>query len=850
MASKTDNKKKSAKGAKNSGKKAPAKKKNSGLNDEQKKIVRVLFGVVCAILCALSAIALISFIFTWKADQSLLDNPNFSANSVEAGNAVGKIGFKSANFLVSRILGVGAFFIPFFLGAIAVKALKIKEVRLFRCFLLCAFGSVVISVFFAWLAEFFPIGRWFANGPGGLYGGAAAEWLTSMLGTIGAGATVLFALLVWLTFITRRIVLWIDRMATRPRRARKSEIENSEEREVLEIEPDGLDNSDNSDSLDDPDDGSIVEEEGESDDLTPWYAKAVSDEGDNPASMMDGEEEIPDMPAEIAAESDLDSDPDGSSDREEEGGEEDEVSLVVESDPSAFLETLSAEEQEHLFNPRLDLSRYEFPSLGLLEDYRDKWYEMSKDELEKNKRKIVNALGSYKISVESIVAKVGPTVTLYKIHLATGIKIAQVKRLEEDLAMSLGAKGVRVLVLDDAVGIEVANERASVVPLKMVLNSPQFKEKSSRMELPVAMGINVTNEPFFFDLAKTPHLLIAGATGTGKSVGLNALIASLLFTKHPAEMKLVMVDPKRVELDFYRALEKHYLAMTPDAEESVITDTRKVVDTLNSLVQEMEDRYEVLKQAKVRKITEYNDKFLARRLNPLKGHKYMPYIVVIIDEFADLLMTVGKEIETPIARLAQKARAVGIHLVIATQRPTTDVITGTIKANFPSRIAFKVMSAVDSKTILDQSGAQRLIGRGDMLAVVSGMDLDRVQCALIETEEVEAVTNFIGSQRGYEHAFFLPEVADESESEAVKSVDLNKRDALFEEAARVIVMNNQGSTSLLQRKLGVGYAKAGRLMDQLEMAGIVGPYCGSKAREVLITDLDSLDRKIRQIDNS
>ena len=433
-------------------------------------------------------------------------------------------------------------------------------------------------------------------------------------------------------------------------------------------------------------------------------------------------------------------------------------------------------------------------------------------------------------------------------HIATTHKAA-VKRLEEDIAMSMAAKGVRVLVLEGAIGIEVANERASVVPLKMILNSPQYREKSAKMELPIALGITVTNEPFFVDLAKMPHLLVAGATGQGKSVGLNCIITSLLFAKHPAEMKFVMVDPKKVELDFYRKLEKHYLAELPDAEEAVITDTTKVVHTLKSLCIEMEERYELLRKAGTRKITEYNEKFLNRRLNPLKGHKFLPYIVVVIDEFADLLMTAGREIEEPIARLAQKARAVGIHLVIATQRPTTDVITGTIKANINSRIAFKVNSAVDSKTIIDTSGAQRLIGRGDMLVIYPGEEMVRVQCALIDTAEIDRITEFIGQQRGYDHAFYLPEYVEEGEEGAASSVNLTKRDGLFEEAAKIVVQTQQGSTSLLQRKLNLGYNRAGRLIDQLEAAGIVGPSNGSKSRDVLVTDFDTLDRIIMSLDH-
>ena len=519
----------------------------------------------------------------------------------------------------------------------------------------------------------------------------------------------------------------------------------------------------------------------------------------------------------------------------------------MEQSDNDFLANLTEEEKDHLFDPRLDLPNYEMPSLAVLHDYRDKWYEVSLSELEKNKQRIVNALANYKIGVSGITASKSPTVTLYKIHLAEGIKVAQVRSREEDIAISLGTKGVRVVTLTDAVGIEVPNERASVVPLKSVLNSPQFKE--AKMELPLALGITVTNEPFFLDLAKMPHLLVAGATGMGKSVGLNCIIASLLFCKHPAEIKFVMVDPKRVELSLYSKLEKHYLAKLEGEDEAIITDTKKVITTLKSLCEEMENRYELMRQADVRQIKDYNAKFLNRKLNPNNGHKFMPYIVVVIDEFADLITTAGREIEEPIARLAQKARAVGIHLVLATQRPTTDIITGNIKANFNSRIAFRVNSSVDSKTIIDTPGANRLIGRGDMLVIAPNMDLTRVQCALIETDEVKDLATFIQDQRGYSQPFPLPEPEDETGDGGGGDVDLRRRDKLFEEAAKIVVQTQQGSVSLLQRKLDIGYPRAGKIIEQLEAAGIVGPFEGSKARAVLISDFDTLDRKLESLDH-
>ena len=479
----------------------------------------------------------------------------------------------------------------------------------------------------------------------------------------------------------------------------------------------------------------------------------------------------------------------------------------------------------------------------ILEEYRDQISRVSKDELEKNNRKIVTTLKNYKIDIAKISARIGPTVTLYEIVPAPGVRVSQIKRLEEDIALSLAARGVRVVTLvgTNAIGIEVANEKPSIVSMRSVLEDPRFR--NAKYELPVVLGRTISNEVLSFDLAKMPHLLVAGATGQGKSVGLNAIITSLLYRKHPSEMKFVLVDPKKVELSLYEPLEKHYLAKLPDADEAIITDTQKVIYTLKSLCKLMDHRYDLLKAASVRNVREYNEKFLSRRLNPYKGHEYMPYIVVIIDEFADLLMTAGREIEEPIARLAQLARAIGIHLVIATQRPTTNIITGTIKANFPARIAFRVISGVDSKTILDQTGANQLIGRGDML-FYTGSDLTRVQCAFIDTPEVERLTQFISRQPGFGGAFLLPEYEPEDGGVGLpmkNEGDAQGYDSLIKEAARLIVREQQGSASLLQRKMSLGYPRCARIMDQLEELGIVGPSEGSKARQVRVTSLESLE---------
>ncbi|MBR5736683.1 MAG: DNA translocase FtsK 4TM domain-containing protein [Bacteroidales bacterium] len=833
----------SAKGKKTADKKKkkPVKKKAAvkrpRLSDEQKSIIRIVMGVLFAIFCIFTAASLISYAFNWSADQSLKSDPELWQSYVSANNVCGKLGYQWADFLFAKLFGVGAFFVPVFIGLLAVACFRIRKVRVFRAFILSLFGCIVFSVIAAYISSFFGGETLFSTGAGGSYGHLSNEWLCSMTGRLGAGAVLLFLLFLWLILLTRKVALWFDKFIYDTFHREKKPVEQPAGEEEEEEDEDEMEEEDEDSDI--PDEKLFVSDEEEEDPFEPAVAEDEPAPIDADDFFVQEPEELeePVKVAEVVAPPVKPAQPEAS-----------DVELVVETDNNDFLENLSEEEKDHIYDPRLDLSHYTFPGMNLLEDYRNLQYEVSREELEKNKVRIVNSLSCYKIKVESITAKRGPTVTLYRIRLAEGVRIATVKKLEEDIAMSLGAKGVRVLTLSDAIGIEVANEHPSVVPLKAVLNSPQFAEQSAKMELPVALGITVTSEPFFMDLARMPHLLVAGATGTGKSVGLNAIITSLLYTKHPSELKFVMVDPKKVELDFYRLLEKHYLAKLPDEEEPIITDTNKVVRTLKSLCIEMDNRYELLRIAGERKITEYNEKFLRRQLNPLKGHAFMPYIVVVIDEFADLLMTAGREVEEPIARLAQKARAVGIHLVIATQRPTTDVITGTIKANFISRIAFKTYSSVDSKTILDQPGANRLIGRGDMLVVYPGIDVTRVQCALIETAEVDRVTKFINGQKGYDHAFFLPDV-DEEESEASGPPDLHRRDKLFEDAAKIVVQSQQGSTSLLQRKLGIGYNKAGRLIDQLEAAGIVGPFNGSKARPVLVTDFDTLDKILERLDN-
>ena len=527
----------------------------------------------------------------------------------------------------------------------------------------------------------------------------------------------------------------------------------------------------------------------------------------------------------------------------EENTEEEELKIEVKAAAQEdVVETLSQElvEKYGAFDPTLELSEFKFPTLDLLKDYGGSSITIDEDELEINKNKIIETLRNYKIEIAKIKANIGSTVTLYEIVPAAGVRISKIKNLEDDIALSLSALGIRIIAPipgKGTVGIEVPNQKPSIVSMRSVIASQRFQK--AEMELPIAIGKTISNETFVVDLAKMPHMLMAGATGQGKSVGLNAVLTSLLYKKHPAEVKFVLVDPKKVELNIYNKIERHYLAKLPDAEDAIITDNTKVIHTLNSLCIEMDNRYELLKNAMCRNLKEYNAKFKARKLNPDDGHAFLPYIVLVVDEFADLIMTAGKEVETPIARLAQLARAIGIHLIIATQRPSVNVITGIIKANFPARIAFRVTSKIDSRTILDSGGADQLIGRGDML-YTQGNDLTRIQCAFVDTPEVEKIAEYIGSQKAYPEAHLLPEFIGE-ESTAL-DIDASDRDALFREAAEVIVTAQQGSASLLQRKLKLGYNRAGRIIDQMEAAGIVGPFEGSKARQVLIPDLTTLEQ--------
>jgi S-DNA-T family DNA segregation ATPase FtsK/SpoIIIE len=795
---------------------------------EDKSALRIILGLVFGALTLFSFVALLSYMFTWAEDQSLLSQGKAILGDAEsfARNGGGKVGFLYANLLITKLFGFGAFAIPFLFLALTFYCLKIHKFNLLRILLVAIFGSVATSLLCSYICGFTNLTNLFGSGAGGSYGEIAVKWLISMLGKTGAGCVVVIIFFGWLVLINPKIAGRFDKIVRNP--------DFDKEPEPVPVAA--------------PDIAEAAEEPEEELERTDWRHERKNVE---PEEEKDGEDEDEEEPAARAAAafSPMPSAIKADKGTVKIGDQDDGVEFEVTRGDDDFLKDMSEAEKDRLFDPTKTLSRYQKPPLSLLLDYKDKWFDVSSDELQANKSKIVTALANYKIEVKKISADVGPTVTLYKIIPKEGTRIRQIRNLDEDLAMSLGAKGVRVVTLEDCVGIEVANEKQSVVALKAVLGSQKFRDAAKNMDLPVALGLTVSNEPFFFDLAKMPHLLVAGATGMGKSVGLNSIITSLLYTKHPSEIKFVMVDPKKVELSMYSKIGNDFLAKMEDSPEAIITDTQRVVYTLKSLCIEMDARYDLLSSAGVRKISEYNEKFLNRRLNPNNGHRYLPFIVVIVDEFADLMMTAGREIEEPICRLAQKARAIGIHLVIATQRPTTDVITGTIKANFNSRIAFRVMSSVDSKTIIDSSGANRLIGRGDMLVMGTGIELTRVQCALIDTEEIESITKYISEQQQYSEPYILPEYVDPNDNagDIPGAVDLNKRDEKFSEAATLVVMNQSGSTSLIQRKMGLGYNRSGRIMDQLEAAGIVGPMQGSKARDVLVTDLDSLDRILQSL---
>ena len=794
--------------------------------------VRFVLGLVFALLAVFTLVSIVSYLFTWAEDQSLLSDDGIYSNAVTAENTGGKAGFLFANLLVSRWFGLGAFVIPFFFAGVSVYCFKKEKVRLLRLFFLSLMGCIVLSALFSYIFSFTSAKSMFGDGAGGSYGYYVNEWLVSMTGAFGTACIILVFLVLWVILLNHKIV---DRITS----LFDSLFSKRGKSDADAVPEDGGTDAGEDEVDDGYDDGSDDEDEDEEND-DEENGDEEGDEGDEP------DEEGPELeviPPVVPVERPEDKDADTPAGPDVPDSDIPPVE-VIGGDPTDFSTGLSDEQWKTRYDPRLSLSNYRMPDLSLLKDYSDQIHEVSREELERNNRLIVSTLKDFKISISKISARVGPTVTLYEVVPAPGVRVAQIVRLEDDIARSLAARGVRVVMLTgtNAIGIEVANDKPSIVCMRSILSDPKFN--AAKYDLPVVIGRTISNEAYSFDLAKMPHLLVAGATGQGKSVGLNAIITSLLYKKHPAELKFVLVDPKKVELSLYAPLEKHYLAKMPDSEDAIITDTKRVVYTLRSLCKLMDHRYDLLKAASVRNIKEYNEKFLSRKLNPYKGHEFMPYIVVIIDEFADLLMTAGREVEEPIARLAQLARAIGIHLVIATQRPTTNIITGTIKANFPARVAFRVISSVDSKTILDQTGANQLIGRGDMLISTGNSEPVRLQCAFIDTPEVDRIAQFVSSQAGFGGAYLLPECEmDDSAGGGQVSGKTSggARDELFKEAARLIVREQVGSTSLIQRKMNLGYNRAGRIMDQLEDAGIVGPSEGSKPRQVRITSLESLD---------
>ena len=782
-----------------------------------------IVGLVSVLFSVYLLLAFVSFFFTGAADQSILDSGNVGdLVSVDNGvrNYAGSRGAQLANYLINDCFGLASFFILIFLAMAGLKLMKVRQVRLWRWFVGCSLLLIWFSVFFGF--AFAPLYADSFIYWGGMHGYNVSRWLESQIGAPGVWMLLLVTAICFFIYLSTRTVVWLRGIfALNFLKKNKSEFNNTSESEQNcspEVPPQPEETASVKEK--DTDKDEIEREEDNTDNSISLEWNDTRTAGtERPLDDVDMTVEIPE------------------SESVEQSVQASEPSFQVEANED---EEYHAKELEP-YNPRLDLENYHFPTLDLMKHYDDNGPNVGMDELNEKKDKIVNTLRSFGIEISSIKATVGPTVTLYEITPEQGVRISKIRGLEDDIALNLSALGIRIIAPipgKGTIGIEVPNEKPKIVSGQSIIGSKKFQE--STYDLPIALGKTITNEVFMVDLAKMPHILVAGATGQGKSVGLNAIITSLLYKKHPSELKFVLVDPKKVEFSIYSVIEHHFLAKLPDEAEPIITDVTKVVQTLNSLCVEMDTRYDLLKAAHVRNVKEYNEKFINRQLNPEKGHRYMPYIVVVIDEFGDLIMTAGKDVELPIARIAQLARAVGIHMVIATQRPTTNIITGTIKANFPARIAFRVSAMVDSRTILDRPGANQLIGKGDML-FLQGADPVRVQCAFIDTPEVVEITKYIARQQGYPTAFYLPEYVDENGGGDLADVDLGRKDPLFEDAARLIVTHQQGSTSLIQRKFSIGYNRAGRLMDQLEKAGVVGPAQGSKPRDVYFADIVSLE---------
>lgn len=775
------------------GKKSVASLREGFKNDKFK----FALGLITVAFSLFLTLAFLSFFGTGSADRSKFDLPFWDLvtdASIRVDNITGKMGAFLADLMINEWFGVASFSIILILFVVGMRLLGARVLPIKKTIFHAALITIWLSVTLGFLFIHTPYDRYLLLG--GAHGYFVSSWLKSALGWVGTLIFLLLALGIYLAVYDERFIPWLKNI-TGIKFKEKSPVSPEAARE----------------------------------NPTPVTSEAPT------------VEEEPDEPGSLAMKFEVRQTPEKKEEKETDASQlEFKVATAINEEATNQNENVPQGD----YDPTLDLSSYKMPTFNMLADHAGEIKQVSEQELIDNKNQIVKTLEDYKIQIRSIQATVGPTITLYEIVPMPGVRISKIKSLEDDIALSLSALGIRIIAPipgKGTIGIEVPNSEPQIVSMRSIITSKKFQ--SSKFELPVALGKTIANETFVFDLAKAPHLLVAGATGQGKSVGLNAIITSLLYKKHPSQLKFVLVDPKKVELNIYSKLERHFLAKMPDEEDPIITDVQRVVSTLHSLTIEMEDRYELLKKAHTRNIKEYNHKFIKRELNPEKGHRFLPYIVVVIDEFADLIMTAGKEVELPIARIAQLARAVGLHMIIATQRPSTNIITGVIKANFPTRIAFKVASMIDSRTILDSPGANHLIGRGDML-ISQGSDLIRVQCAFVDTPEVEAINEFIGSQRGYATAFLLPEYVGEGSAQEPGEVDLSKRDPMFEDAARVVVANQSGSTSLIQRRFSIGYNRAGRIIDQLEAAGIVGPFEGSKARQVLVADELQLEGVLNQ----
>jgi DNA segregation ATPase FtsK/SpoIIIE, S-DNA-T family len=765
-------------------------------NENNQKV----FGFLFILFALYFFISFTSFFFNLKEDFDKIQNQNWISvltdSNIQIENSLGKIGALFSFLFVYNGFGIAAFFIPGFLLFSGIQLLGYKIISLKKYIRHAIWGLIWVPIFICYFFD----SQIFA----GVIGFNSTELLISLLGKIGTALLIIITFLIFITLrfnITpQKIIEFINKLKP----------EKSTTKPIKEIE-------------------------------------TTEDQTPKPLPTSNSEEKLKVKKVVLPTETS------STTKMEERTKNDDDLNInIVESTEEEELDNSEIKDKlKELgeYDPTLELSSYKFPNVNLLNDYGSGEININKKELEENKQKIVDTLGNYNIGITSISATIGPTITLYEIVPEAGVRIAKIKNLEDDIALSLAAEGIRIIAPipgKGTIGIEVPNQNPTTVSMSTVLKSDKFQ--NNNMDLPIAFGKTISNETFVVDLAKMPHLLMAGATGQGKSVGLNVILASLLYKKHPSQIKFVLVDPKKVELTLFNKIERHFLAKLPDTEEAIITDTKKVVNTVNSLCIEMDQRYELLKNAMCRNLKEYNAKFIARKLNPNEGHRYLPYIVLVIDEFADLIMTAGKEIETPIARLAQLARAIGIHLIVATQRPSVNVITGIIKANFPARAAFRVTSRIDSRTILDSGGADQLIGKGDML-ISTGSDLTRLQCAFIDTPEVEKICDFIGSQRAYPEAYLLPEYVGDTEGTG-NDADLDNRDALFDDAARLVVGQQTGSTSNIQRRMKIGYNRAGRIIDELEAAGIVGPFEGSKARQVLIKNDMELDELLNTLNNN